>query len=855
MVGKAANSAASSPTPSNLAHGEPVPVIGIGASAGGLAAIEKLLSAIRFPCGKAIVIVQHLDPNRASSLAELLQRVVSVPVQVARQGTLVQPDHIYTIPPGRNMALKGRYLELSKPPERRSARLPIDFFFISLASQLGDRGRGVVLSGMGSDGTVGLRAIQAAGGRTFAQMPETAKFDGMPTSAIQAGVVDAVSTLEDLAVDLLKAAQKRKRAGAAPSRAAAEARVIEGILTSVQRQTGHDFGHYKASIVRRRIERRMDAIKVSGLTGYAKIVDQQTGEADLLAQSFLIGVTDFFRDQDFWEYLRSVTVPALLRDLPKHSMIRAWVAGCATGEEAYSLAILLTEAQDRLPAEERHEIRLFATDLDPDSIDFARKGSYKKSSFKTMPADRLERWFMEDQGQYLVRAKIREQLVFAVHDVAVDPPFTRMDLISCRNLMIYLGSDLQRTLLEKFHYCLNPSGFLLLGSSEAMPLDDRRFGQTHPHFKIFQRLEASLAARFTSPSARSVPLRFRRASSQAPKARDLASVCSQALIDNFSPPAVVVSDDGELLQVLGNVGKYLEPGAAKANLNVHGMARHNIRGALSDAMRVVARGRVSKASRLGIAVEGSRAVPRVTVKRFTVDGPLNSLLMIAFDEAPLAGLPSRGTAKARDYARSLRQLELEVEELRQENSNAGQQLTAANEELQAINEELQSANDELMTTKEETQSMNEELQTINGELQSKLSTFTVVNNDLRNLLENTDIATIFLDQDLRIRRFTRHLCRLVPSIRTFVGRSVVALQSELIYDDMFADVTQVLSTLVITEREIEASEDRVFLVRIIPYRTTDNVIDGVFITYADISASKSLRRQPLGISRPGCSVV
>ena len=829
---------------------EPVPVIGIGASAGGLEAIEQLLGSITFPCGKAFVIVQHLDPNRAGALVELLQRIVPVPVREARHRMLVQADQIYVIPPGKNIALKDRCLELSKPVERRGMRLPIDFFFKSLAVQQRGASMGVILSGMGSDGTDGLRAIMAAGGRTFTQLPETAQFDGMPTSALAAGIVGTVGTPIELSVDILRPAskQRRKQAGLKNGYTPGETDAIDRILGSVLAQTGHDFSSYKSSIIRRRIDRRMDATRVPSLARYASVVAREPSEAALLAQSFLIGVTAFFRDPDFWDYLASTTLPALLRALPAQQILRGWIPGCATGEEAYSYAMLLAEAQDQFPASTRQDVRLFATDLDPDAIDFARQGLFEPTSCESIPRERVDRWFTEEQGRYRIRPRIREMLVFAAHDVAADPPFTKLDFLSCRNLMIYMDAELQRRLLDKFHYSLNPSGYLLLGNSEAVPLDDRSFLQLQPQHKIFQRVATRVGTRFVSPAASpkgaGIP---RRTVTHRPKETDLTSAAALALIEHFSPAAVVVSAEGELMQVLGSVGKYLEPGAGKASLNIFGMARTGIRGALSEAMRAVTSGRVGKASRLGNVLKGARSVSRVTVKRLGASGPLRGLFMIAFDD-PGVEMPQRsGVAASRAHTRSVRRLEIEMEELRQENSNSAQELMAANEELQAMNEELQSANEELMTSKEETQSMNEELQTVNAELQSKLNTFTVVNNDLRNLLDSTDIATIFLDGNLRIRRFTRHMARLFRLIPGDVGRPLTDVHSDLIDSQLLPDVTQVLATLMVTEKEIAASDDRWYLARIMPYRASDNVIDGVVITFADISAAKQLERKLRGV--------
>jgi two-component system CheB/CheR fusion protein len=795
---------------------------------------------------------------------------------------IVRPDHVYVIPPGKNLSVEGGRFRLSEPPERRGMRLPIDFFFCSLASQLQAAATGVVLSGMGSDGQEGLRAIKAAGGRCFAQTPVSAQFDSMPQSAIKAGVVDAVGTPAELAAALMELAPRRKstperqpgsaRPGAAeqadavpgavapgavaPSaakpRAAKDERRIAHILDRVLLETGQDFSSYKPSIVRRRLDRRMGAVKASSLSQYAEIIDREPEEATLLAQSFLIGVTSFFRDPEFWDYLAGTSLPALLRRLPQNHVIRAWVPGCSTGEEAYTLAMVLTEALDQIPAHRRPGVRIFATDLDPDSIEFARQGLYEGNACQSIPGDRLSRWFTAEHGRHRVRAVIREALVFAVHDLIADSPFTKVDLVSCRNVMIYLEGDLQRRLIEKFHYCLNPGGFLLLGTSEAPPLEDQFFAQAQSQHKVYQRMPSRERTRSVPvPSRPKTSTSARRPMSINTQPADLNVIAAQALVDNFAPAAVVVNQEGDILHVLGKVGKYLEPSAGKASLNVFGMARSPIRRALAEALRAVTTGRAAKATRLGTAAKGRRAVPRITAKKLTAPGSLRGLLMVAFDEAQTAPIRA-GSASAREYARALRRVEQELEEMRQENANAGQQLTTANEELQALNEEMQSANEELMTSKEETQSMNEELQTVNAELQSKLDTFTVVNNDLRNLLDSVDIAIIFLDHNLHIRRFTRPAAKIFRLIPGDIGRALTDVQTDLLNWDPKADVSSVLATLTVTEREIPASADRWYRVRILPYRASDNVIDGAVVTLTDISAAKRLERT-LTAKRPTMS--
>ena len=819
-----------------------MPIVAIGASAGGLEALQELLSAMRFPCDHAIFVIQHLDPNRPGALVELLQRMVSVPVSEARHAALVKPDVIYVIPPGKNMTVKDGRIVLSLPTARRGMRLPIDNFFVSLADKPPAASVGVVLSGMGSDGTEGLRALQAAGCRTFAQSPESAKFDSMPQSAITAGVVDRIDTAAHIARHVLLPSAARATVKPEKITRVREAQSRHVILSQVNSVTGHDFSGYKPSVIDRRIERRIAVHKLSSEATYAAFIQHNTEEAVLLAASFSIGVTSFFRDPRVWEFLERKLLPKLLAAPAKDRPFRVWMAGCATGEEAYTLAIVFAEARARHAAANVHSAQIFATDIDPVAIEKARTGLYERAACKDLPPEILQRWFAEDGDQYRIRQEIREMIVFAKHDVTSDPSFTKLDLVVCRNVLIYLAAQLQKTLFDTFHYSLSPGGILLLGASESVPADNRSFAQIDGHYKVYRRLE-----RGGEPGARAgahAAMRGRRPSDTIPNARhsDLRHAAEKALLQVVMPAAVVVSRDGDIVHILGKLGKYFEPTTGRANLNVHAMARGFIRRPLLEAMLGLIKGRARTVIRDAVSTRGGRTVTRIRAMRLT-EAPLRGMMLVAFSEVKDGVVPRSKSAVSASITRTQRLLERELDRLRQDKQIVEEQAAGVREESQAVNEELQASNEELMTSKEEAQSINEELQIVNAELNSKLERFTRVNDDLRNLLESTDIAIVFLDSKIRIRKFTHQLERIWRLVPTDVGRSLADIKSNLNYPQLLQDVTDVLATLIPRERELTDSVGRWFLARVMPYRTTENVVDGVVATFSDISVSKKLEQE------------
>lgn len=814
-----------------------VAVVGIGASAGGLEAIETFLAALPPTSGFAFAIIQHLDPTRPSALPELLQRVTSMPVVEVRGAVSVRADRVYVIPPGKTMCLRAGKLTLQLPTAPRGLRLPIDAFFKSLATDCGSRASAVLLSGMGQDGTEGMRAVQGAGGRTFAQLPMTAAFDDMPRNAIAAGVVGMVADPAEMARALVNPA-------AGQSAAAAYAAPLRHVLERVRAETGHDFREYKSSTVLRRIELRLADLKLDSIAEYADLIERDSRELELLAQSMLIGVTSFFRDPDVWEQLSDESLPRLLQSLPPGGTLRAWVPACSTGEEAYTLAILLLEALDALPDGARPAIRIFATDIDAHAIETARLGLYPPSIAGQLSAARLKRYFTQEPLHYRLRKSVRELVVFAQHDLISDPPFTRVDLVACRNLMIYLTVELQQKLMRIFRYSLNVGGILLLGTAETIGADTDAFATLDASNRIYRRVGPRSAAHGghglpSLPTARGA-VRALRGERQS---LDTKLPTERALLRLFSPPAVVVDDDGEIRHVLGTTTRYLDAPTGRNGHNVQTLAKAPLRRAIAELLAAVPRGRDNRAVRESARSRRAATLTRMTARRLVAPASLRGLLLIAFEDVVASPIVLPKGASLRSFRLALKRASQDAESLRLENLRSREQLNSANQELQSMNEELQSANEELTTAKEETQSMNEELQTVNNELQSKLGNLSLVNDDLRNLLDSTNIAIVFLDAALNVRRFTRQTSSVVRLIPGDVGRPFADIKSDLDYPGLEADIRAVLSSLEVSEKEVAARVGRWYQVRIMPYHTVENTIDGAVITFTDVSAAKHLERE------------
>ncbi len=847
--------APAAPPPANASF----PIIGIGTSAGGLEALEHFLGHVPRNSGLAFVIIQHLDPTRKGIMPELLQRTTGMTVVQVKDRTPVRPDCVYVIPPNKDMSILHGVLHLLEPTSPRGLRLPIDFFLRSLAQDQQEHSIAVILSGMGSDGTLGLRAIKEKGGVVLVQDPATAKFDGMPRSAIDSGLADIVAPVDDLPERILAYLQRTPLAH--PAELALEVKTqsaLEKAIILLRTHTGHDFSLYKKNTFYRRIERRMGIHQINKIADYVRYLQKNSQELDLLFKELLIGVTSFFRDPAAWDELRKKILPALMAERPVGHVFRAWVPGCSTGEEAYSLAMVFKEALEKLKPRRKLTLQVFATDLDKDAIAKARQGLYPENICADVAPERMSRFFIKEEQGFRVTTEIREMVVFAPQSLILDPPFTKLDILSCRNLLIYLAPEMQKKLFPLFHYSLTPGGILFLGSAETVGTFTDLFTPLNNKLRLFRRTGSALRGEpIEFPSSFAPPLPVGSATrAVANPPQNFQSLADQVVLERFAPPAVLVNGKGDILYVSGRTGKYLEPAAGKANWNIFAMTREGLRYELSIAFHkaleqdepLVIRG-------LKVGTNGGRQHVDITLHRLKEPEPLRGLVMIVFADvaAPLepevisrpgkAGHRPVRNARLEELERKYQQARLETQTVREEMQTSQEELRSTNEEQQSTNEELQSTNEELTTSKEEMQSLNEELQTVNAELQLKVDELSRSNNDMKNLLNSTDIATLFLDNELNVRRFTTQATKIIKLIPGDVGRPITDLASDLLYPELSADARVVLERLGFAEKPIRTRDDRWFTVRIMPYRTHDDRIDGVVITFADITVAKTLEAQ------------
>ena len=742
------------------------PIVGIGASAGGLEALEQFFGNMPKDSGMAFVVIQHLDPTHKGIMPELLQRITSMKVFQASDRLKVQANCVYVIPPNKSLSILNGALYCLDPVESRGLRLPVDVFFRSLAEDMQDKSIGIILSGMGSDGSLGVKAIKEKDGIVLVQNPDTAKFNGMPNAAcktVVADIVESASELPSKLIAFLKFIPVLKKEPELDDKSLTN---LDKIILLLREQTGNDFSLYKKNTLIRRIDRRKGVHQIEKLNNYVRFCQENAKEVEILYNELLIGVTSFFRDEEVWQMMKEYFLPKLLGELPNGYVLRAWVPGCSTGEEAFSLAIIFHEVLEKMKPHKNLTLQIFATDLDTDSIDIARKGFFHENITADVSPKRLNRFFKMECEGFRINSEIREMIVFASQNVIKDPPFTKLNILTCRNMLIYMESQLQNKLLDLFHYSLNPGGLMVLGTSETLGGHAEGFDVIQSKLKIFKRTSTKIVADLVD-----FPSSFYHKPAETQKKAPQKTVESiqvltdQLLLQRFAPASVLLNNKGDIVYITGRIGKYLEPAAGKANMNIYAIAREGLLQALPGAMRKAGQSFNAIILRnIKVGTNGDTHYVDVTVQRIDKPDALRDMIIILFNDVPAALIPDKTKLKkgksevaGKELDELMAELQRSNEDLqttREEMQTSQEELKSTNEEFQSTNEELQSTNEELTTSKEEMPSLNEELQTVNTELQSRVSDFIQANEDMKNLLNSTEIATLFLDKDLNIRRFT-----------------------------------------------------------------------------------------------------
>jgi two-component system CheB/CheR fusion protein len=844
--------------------GDPVFIVGIGASAGGLEAFQQLLASLPNDSGMGFVLVQHLAPDHESVLSELLTRSTKMPVVEVREGVKVQADRVYVIPPNKDMSIVDGVLHLAPLQPNRARRMPIDLFLRSLAEDQHGRAIGVILSGTASDGTLGLHDIKALGGVTFAQDEGSAKYNAMPRNAIAAGNVDFVLPPAMIARELDRIAkhihvfvsEEPERPEAGPGRPEEDLGKILAVLRNVSRV---DFSFYKPGTIKRRINRRMFLRKIENIPAYLQYLRKNPEEVEALFNDVLINVTGFFRDPEAFEALRSQVFPLILNKKEPNSPIRIWVPGCSTGEEPYSLAIEILDYLGDMAA--NNKVQIFATDVSEAIIQKARVGIYSESIALDMPADRLRRYFQKSNGGYQISKTIRDMCVFAKQDITKDPPFSKLDMISCRNVMIYMGQVLQKRIIPVFHYALVQGGILFLGSAETTGGFGDLFKSVDRKYKIYTKRAVSARVNFDLiPQYKTENVPEMKTDLPAGPV-DLQRTADQILLSRYIPACVMVDEKLDIVRFIGQTGRFLEPAAGDASLNVLKMVKTGLHAELRLAFQNAKRDGTSRREAVLVEYDGGLATVNFEVISVNNTAGKERYYLVVFEEATRPSLPSpkrAGTAKEKPKKKSgkIKTTPIEAENSRlkeelddtreylqsiiEEQRTTNEELRSANEEIQSSNEELQSINEELETAKEELQSTNEELTTVNEELQNRNDELSQLNADLNNLLGSVNIPIIMLGNDLRIRRFTSMAEKVMNLIPADIGRPISDIKPNLKAQDLQRMISHVINSLEILDTEIEDSSGRWYSMRIRPYRTLDNKIDGVVIVFLDLD----VRLQP-----------
>lgn len=835
-------------------------VVGIGASAGGVAALREFFSHVKADSGMAYVVIQHLSPQHVSNLPALLQNQTAVPVTQVSGAVRVEPNHIYVIPPHKYLIMADGSVRLTEPEMMRGSHTSIDLFFRTLAESYRKDAVAILLSGAGTDGTFGLRQIKEAGGFVIAEDPNEAEYPEMPRSAINSGLVDLVLRVAEMPDKLRGLRDGARRIPLPPEHDEFLPRAIDEvtlgeILTLLRLRTGHDFSQYKRPTLMRRVGRRMQVHEVDELTDYLKFLRQHTEELEALFRDLLISVTNFFRDRECFDFVAENVIPKLFQGKGVNDQVRIWSVGCATGEEAYSLAMLLTEFASHLPHPPK--LQIFATDIDDRAIAESREGLYPATLTSDVSPERVQQYFVKDGDRYRVKKELREIVLFAVHNALRDPPFSKLDLVSCRNLLIYLNRDMQERLLGIFHFALRPQGFLFLGVSESAEITPSFFDPVDKKRRVYGRrptIEPDLHVGEWLWSKPRLPDVLGTGSGNV---RSFGQLHEEA-VEHLAPPSVLVNEEYDIVHMSTHSGRYLRLPGGEPTRNllklIHPDLRPDLHAALLEAKARQAGG-VVQSRRLYLELDGKPSWIRMTVRLVTGQPEAaRGFYLVVFDEAtevasinagqaPEITPPSdsfESVARMEDELRQTKdQLRLTIEQY----ETSTEELRASNEELQAINEELRSATEELETSKEELQSVNEELTTVNQEYREKIEEVGRANSDLQNLMASTDIGTIFLDRGLHIKRYTPRAQELFNITDSDIGRPLEHFTHKLDYDALPADAHEVLRNLQTIEREVHSSDGGWYLARLLPYRTLDDKIDGVVLTFIDISSRRQVEEQ------------
>ena len=841
------------------------PIVGVGASAGGLEAFTKLLQNLQPDSGMAFVLIQHLDPNHPSALTELLSRETSMPVKEATEGMVIMPNQVYVIPPNANLALLHGILHLMPRIQERGQHLSIDYFLRSLAEDQGANAIGVILSGTASDGVMGLKAIKAEGGITFSQDEESAKYDGMPHSAIAAGCVDFILPPDKIAQELMRIARHPYVAhekglepiGVAPHSEEA----LNKIFILLRRQFGVDFTYYKQTTIQRRIRRRMLLHRLDRLSDFVRYLQENPAEVSALYHDILINVTSFFRDPENYDVLKEKVFPALVnKERNIEAPIRIWVPGCATGEEPYSIAIALLEYLGDTAG--NVAIQIFATDIDEDALEKARNGIYPIAIEQDVSQERLRRFFIKTEAGYQISKHIRDMCLFARQNVIKDPPFSKLDLVSCRNLLIYLGPLLQKKVLTLFHYALKPPGFLLLGSAETIGEFADLYRLVDQKSKIYSKksIATPLQIDFSMPAAAGVAgaatatpaMSSGEVGVTAWAVKDLQKEVDRVIMNRYGPSGVIVNENMDILQFRGHTGAYLEPAPGEASLNLLKMAREGLLPDLHVALTKSIKDGTHERKE-GVRLKRADHEVRINIEVIPVKEPagLRRFYLVVFQDVTEATKPGKlkpagksmgvaagGEKRVAELERELSATKEYLQSVIEQQEGSNEELRSASEEIQSSNEELQSINEELETAKEELQSVNEELQSVNEELESRNLELSVVNNDLNNLVNSVNIPIVIVGRDLRIRRFSPQAEKTLNLIVGDVGRPIGNIKPNFPGLMLERMVDEVVDT--VTSRELEAADNDGYWysVRIRPYKTIDNKIDGAIIAFIDINEVK-----------------